>query len=65
MRKEIDLYHRANDWMATIANDRASWECGKDPEEAIQKLQVSFPELKGCEIIYRGKDTIHTMRIRA
>lgn len=51
---DIDLYRRSGDWMATVGGDRKRWECGKDPEEAIQKLQVSFPELIGKEIVYRG-----------
>lgn len=52
----IDLYRRSSDWIATVEGNRARWEAGKDPEEAIRKLQASFPALKGKEIIYRGKD---------
>lgn len=52
----IDLYHRPHDWMATIEGNLGRWECGKSPEEAIRKLNVSFPDTIKQEIIYRGKE---------
>ena len=51
---EIDLYRRSDKWMATVGGIRAESTIGVTPEEAIQKLQVVYPELKGKEIIYRG-----------
>jgi len=52
----IDLYQRSYDWMATREGNKGQWESGRTPEEAIKKLHISFPELIGAEVVYKGTD---------
>lgn len=52
----IDLYQRSHDWMTTIEGNKCQWEAGKTPEEAIKKINISFPDTINQEVIYRGTD---------
>jgi hypothetical protein len=52
----IDLYQRSHDWMTTIEGNKGQWESGRTPEEAIKKINISFPDTIDQEVVYRGTD---------
>jgi hypothetical protein len=42
--------------MTTIEGDKCKWESGRTPEEAIKKINISFPDTINQEVVYRGTD---------
>ena len=51
----IKVYRRSDDWIATYDGDLRRWEAGGTPEEAIRRIERSFPELIGCDVLAAGR----------
>jgi hypothetical protein len=43
---KIHVEQRHGDWIAFVAGDRSRWEVGKTYQDAIDRLRISFPDLR-------------------